>query len=227
MVLRPASVRLIESLLGGRRSLTELAATIGVAKPSILPALRRLVDIGWVQREDIRAATGRETFYSLRPGSLHIELRPDAGVAVSWAAEGEVDPYFPLTMQVPDVALREEILTVLRLLRKRLKRSLDRFAIILYGSAARGEITWKSDIDIAFVYAPNVSDETLQTIYDAVADVQEYVTHSVKIMPIARSVLLEADRGIPKEIASEGVVIHADREDPIWVKMAKHHTISI
>lgn len=225
--MRPGSVRVIESLLGGRRSLTELAASIGVAKPSILPTLRRLVDIGWVQREEIRVPTGRETFYSLRPGSLHIELRPEAGVAVSWAAEGEVDVDFPMTMQVPDAAVREEILTALRLLRKRLKRSLDRFAIILYGSAARSEMTWKSDIDIALVYARDESDETLQAVYDTIADVQEYVTHSVKVMPIERSALLAAERGIPKEVTSEGIVIHAGREDPIWAKMARHHTISI
>lgn len=229
MLLRPASTRLLGALLRGRRSLSELAEEAGVSKPTLIPILRRLTDAGWIAREEVRMTSGRETFYSLVGGSLHLELRPESGVAIAWANEGPMDEAFPLATQVADRAARGEVLVALRLVRKQLKKEFERrlFAVILFGSAARGEMTWKSDIDMVFVFDHDDPGLVTETLLDAAAEVQEALTHSLRIHPMERATFLEGRSTIAKEAAKEGIVLFAEREDPIWQKMERHRTISI
>lgn len=229
LLLRPASTRLLSALLAGRRSLGELAKDAGVTKPTLLPILRRLTDAGWVTREEVRLPSGRETFYSLAGGSLHLELRPQTGVAIAWANDGAMDETFPLATQVGDRAARDEVLVALRLMRKQLKKEFERrtFAIILFGSTARGEMTWKSDIDMLFLYDHDDPALVAETLLDAAAGVQEALTHSLRVHPMTRADFLDGRSTIAKEAAKEGIVLFAEREDPIWQKMERHRTISI
>jgi predicted nucleotidyltransferase len=227
VILRPASRRLLASLVGGRRSLTELAEAAGVAKPSVIPTLRRLEEQGWVEREDVRGPTGREVFYRMLAGTVHVELRPENGCIISWASQGRIDSRFPLTAQITDLAVREEVLTALRIFSRRLRRKFHLFAVVLFGSAARGQVTWKSDIDLGFIFERDgVADAALEALYEAAAEAQEFVSHPVRVHPIMRSALLAGTGTMIQEVSREGIVLIAEREDPIWPKMARHRTIS-
>lgn len=228
-LLRPASKTLLQELLAGRKSLTELAAAAGVAKPSLLPTLKRLAEAGWIEREEVRLPSGREVFYSLKGGSLHLELRPDVGVAIGWASEGRVDDQFPLTSQIADAAIREEVLTILRLLRSKLKRLFekDAFSIVLFGSAARGQMTWKSDIDLLFVVHHEDPMSVHDAIHNAIAELQEFVTHAARAHVVGVDDFVTGKGTIAKEAAKDGIVLVARREARLWAKMERHRTISI
>lgn len=229
VITRPASTRLLDALLSGRKSLTELASIVGVSKPSLLPTLKRLAEAGWVERDEVRLPSGREVYYSLRGGSIHLELRPEAGVAVAWATQGRVDDQFPLASQVADPATREEVLTALRLLRSKMKRAFEKneLSIVLFGSAARQEMTWKSDIDLLFVVRGDGVGDLAEQIHDRVAEVQEFVTHAVRAHVMEESDLLSQKSVIAKEAAKDGIVLVAHTEAPLWTKMERHRTISL
>lgn len=230
LLIRPASKRILEALLAGRRSLTELSAATGVAKPSLLPTLRRLTEFGWIKREEVRAPTGREVYYSLQAGSLHLELRPETGVAIAWVGRGSVDDLFPLASQVSDPATRAEVLVALKLLRSKMRGSFEipAFSIILFGSAARGQITWKSDIDFLFVMHRDGDPNALyDNIVNHVADLQEFVTHPVRAHVVELDDFMQGKGTIAKEAANEGIVLFARRETPLWSKMGRYRAISI
>lgn len=228
LLLRPSTQRVLGCLLSGQRSLTEIAELTGLSKPTLLPVLRRLVDSGWVARVELRQPTGRAVAYRLIGGSLHLEVRPDTGIALRWLARGEQDDQFPLATQVEDPAIREEVLVVLRHLRKRWRKDFDErfYTIILYGSAARGETTWKSDIDLMFVGEhddPGLVDEVVR---DALAEVQEFVTHPVRGSFVEREDFLEGTSRLVKEAQNEGLILVASRRDPIWTKLTRYTNIS-
>lgn len=230
LLIRPASKRILEALLAGRRSLTELAAATGVAKPSLLPTLRRLAEFGWVKREVVRAATGREVYYTLQGGSLHLELRPETGVAIGWVGSGVVDDTFPLASQIADHAVHAEVLVALKLLRSKMRKFFEKpaFSIILFGSAARGQMTWKSDIDLLFVLDPEEDPNALHDhLVNQVADLQEFVTHPVRAHVVELDAFMQGKGTIAKEAASEGMILFARREAPLWSKMSRYHVISI
>jgi predicted nucleotidyltransferase/DNA-binding HxlR family transcriptional regulator len=229
VLLRPASRRVLGALLTGRRSLTELAAVMGVAKPSLQPTLKRLAELGWIRREEIRAPTGREVYYSLQSASLHVELRPEHGVAIAWASAGPIDDDFPLASTVGDVTVRQEILVALRLLREKMRGlfAKNAFSIVLFGSAARGEMTWKSDIDLLFIEHYEDPGPLYDHIQNCVADIQDFVTHPVRAHFVSLDEFMRGKKAIAKEAAREGLVLHAQREAPLWAKMEKHRAISL
>lgn len=229
LLLRPASIRTLQALIEGPKSLTELAAAMRLSKPTLLPILRRLTEADWIERTDLRGPTGREISYSLRAASLHLELRPTQRVAISWATAGGIDDRFPLAAQIADPSVREQVLTALRLLSRSMRKEFDKglFAIILFGSAARGEMTWKSDIDLMFLFDHDDPGLVAELVHDEIANIQEFVTHPVRGHTMERSDFLAGEKTLAKEAAKDGLVLTARKEDPIWTRMARYRSISI
>lgn len=226
-LIRPASARIVSALVQGRRSLTEIAAAVRTSKPTVLATLRRLEEAGWVEREEVRDARGREVFYALRAGSIHIDLRPEAKCIVAWASPGAIDEHFPLTAQIKELDVRGEVLTALRRIKRDLGRDWRRFTVVLFGSAARGELTWKSDIDLAFIFEREADDEAIQAVYDGAAEVQELVSHRIRIHMVPREAIPLGKGALVQEILREGIVVSGERDDPLWSMMTRHSGISI
>jgi predicted nucleotidyltransferase len=218
----------IGCLLAGQRTLTELADLTRLSKPTLLPVLKRLTDLGWVSRVELRQTTGREVAYRLVGGSLHFEVRPDTGTILQWASLGEQDDQFPLVSQVEDLQVREELLIVLRQLRKKWRKDFDQrfYTVVLYGSAARDEVTWKSDIDLMFVGDHEDPGLVSEVVQDAIADVQEFVSHPVRGVFETRKDFLAGEGRLVKEAAQEGMILVASRRDPIWRAMKRYTSIS-
>lgn len=230
-LLRPTSKRILETLLGGRRSLTELAEATGLRKQSLAPYLRALADLGFIEHEVHPTSTGREVHYRLLGSSLHLEFRPEAESVISWVSPGPVHHDFPLLSQIVDQRLRVEVLSTLAALKVPATHADDLWSeafIILFGSVARGEATWKSDIDLLFVTrreeAPGLEDAVL----DGLAIVQEQLEHPTRAHFSTRDDFLSGRTVIDREAAKDGMVLHDPwGEVELWKAMGRYKRISI
>lgn len=226
ILFRPSSKRILDLLLAGSQSLSDLARETQLSKPTLTPQLKALEELGVIAKSEDKTTEGREVRYTINPASVHLEFNPENGTAISWASQGRAAPDFPLTSQIVDKALRAEILLALR----RVRAELSHVFVILFGSVARGEATWKSDIDLLFVLpddAANNSDRR-ERIKDILALVQEDVAHAVRAHFATRSEFLSSRRAIESDAAEEGLVLHAsDEESELWRRMTRHASISI
>lgn len=229
-LFRPVALRIVEALLPGRKSLTELSESIGLKKPSLLPYLRTLAELGVVQAQVTPTPTGRESFYELLALSIHVELRPASGTAISWMSPGLVHHELPLASQIEDEESRRDVLAILGGLHGGLEAQdawHDTF-LVLFGSVARGQATWKSDIDLLFV----MPDETKASHKDAIQVVLAILTERTKHAPKAhfstRTDFLRGRRTIDREAAAEGIVLHdAGGDDDLWRIMTRYKRIGL
>lgn len=218
----------MEALLVRKKSLTEIATELGLSKPGLLRHLRALREIGVVEQEVVRSREGRETYYSLRAGSLHLELRPDASSIISWVSAGPVDNRFPLASQIEDEEFRKDVLAVLGGLHGGLMHldAWDDFAIVLFGSGARGEATWKSDIDLLFVAYEGDARGAKETLGLTLSVIQEETRHRVQPHFTTIDALLDGRKTVDKEAIREGMILHApSREVSIWRAMTRYKRI--
>lgn len=229
-LLRPTGRRVVSILLAGPQTLTQLSEATRLSKPSLLAQLKKLEAIGILTKTVSKTAGGREARYELGEACLHIEVRPGAGVVLSWASAGPYDPEFPLAAQIRAPDARSEVLVVLRHLRRAVPRALPHITIILFGSVARGEATWKSDIDLLFVGDPAwlAAPANIGPIENALADVQETLTHPVRLHRASRDDVFEEVSPLMRSVREEGVIIHAPaKEVELWKAVKRYEDIRI
>lgn len=239
ILFRPAPRRILDALLAGARSLTELSDETGLRKPSLQPHLKELAALGIIQRDSVATTMGREVRYRLRSASLHLDLGELPGVALGWATSGFVDWQFPLTGQVPQEKPREEVVRFLRLLGPVLSARFEgeawhRSFVLLYGSAARGEATWKSDLDL-LVLLPDPPWNGLEAaVDDVVSTVQMAGPHALSVRLAEKTAFVRSKKAMDREIAEEGIVVWGPRprageevSRAVWARMKRYKGISI
>ncbi|MFA5862230.1 MAG: nucleotidyltransferase domain-containing protein [Candidatus Thermoplasmatota archaeon] len=227
VVLRPTVQRILETLVPGERTLKELTAEIGITKQSLQRHLASMEQLGVVSRVYRPTAQGREVIYALRGVSFHIEVHPGAPI-IAWAAGGAVDRAVPLTAQITQETERLEVALLLRRVLA-LPRVAARAFIVLFGSVARGEATWKSDIDLLFVLS--VDDPVMrERIEDDTAQAQVTMKHPVQIEFTTDEAFVTGARRIDAIAAREGIVVHTPnsrRCDALWAKMTRSSGIGL
>lgn len=228
-ILRPTSRRILEALIGGRRSLTELSAATGLKKQSLAPYLRALAELGFLEHVTTSTPTGREVHYELLAGSLHLEVRPEAEAFIAWRSVGAVHHDFPLLSQIRDPGVRTEVLSTLAGLRARLT-SYEGFwseaFIVLFGSVARDEATWKSDIDLLFVTRSEERSRYEEAMLDGLAVLQDQLEHPTRAHFATREGFLRRPGVIEREAAREGMVLHDPwGESELWKAMGRYKRI--
>lgn len=228
LALRPVPLRLLSALLSGPKSPTELAARTGVTKAALYRYLRGLQDLGFVRQE----GRGRATRYTVASGSLHLELRPEAGIAMHWLSPGPVDPEVPWASQIADPATRHEVLVALTGLRTAVQAISDVLwqdaFVVLFGSFARGQATWKSDVDILLVHEGAWADEQLDLLGEILPDINEQLDHRLELHMATGDDFLAQRKQIHKEAATDGIVLHAPLEgDRLWIPMTRYKNISL
>ena len=239
IVFRPAPRRILTALLAGARSLTELSEETGLRKPSLQPHLKELTALGAIRRDTVATPLGREVRYHLCDVSIHLDLSARAGAAIGWATQGSVDWEFPLTGQVPQQKPREEVTLFLRRLAPRVSARLGGELwhgafVILYGSAARGEATWKSDLDLLVLLADPPREDIEAAIDEVVAEVQMVGPHALAVRLAEKAAFLRSQKQMDREIAAEGMVVWGPRpkegeevSQAVWARMKRYKGISI
>ena len=233
MLFRPTVRRILQSLLAGSKSLTDLSEETRLTKQALQRHLKDLERIGVIDRAYRPIGASREVVYHHAGCSLRLEIRPPgtadplSGTVLSWATAGHEDPAFPLTAQIPRPEHRNEVVLVLRRLKRALAEDFGSLFIVVFGSFVRGEATRKSDIDLMFVL-PGEDARLRERTEDAIADLQSDVEHAIQPFFATREAFLAGKKRMPAAAAEEGMVVHAPAEErELWSLMKRYRTISI
>lgn len=224
-VLKPTPQRILSAMLGGARTLSEISAKTKLKKPALVPHLKDLVALGVLRHERVPTSTGTEARYEPNAFSLHLSLDPARGHALAWGAPGAWDPRFPLAAQVAQPDVRAQIVAFLAALRA--TPIGDELVVILYGSGARGDATWKSDIDLIVLASPaRPRGETQRAVETATFESSIGAQHAIRPSIETREDFELARKRVHVEAMAEGLVVWAGGDAP-WSKMERYRSISL
>lgn len=226
LLLKPSVRRVLDAMLGGATTLTEIAAVTGLTKSALVPHLKAMGELGLVHGERVATPTGSEARYRLRDVSLHLSIDAARSTATSWATVGPWTPESPLTAQIPQPAVRSEVDRLLLELRK--AGVLGRGeTLVLLGSVARGEATWKSDIDVLVLR--DTRDAAWEDAYlRAQFEVEMGAQHRFSTTFITRDDWTAGRKRLVQEARDEGIVIWTTRgEEAPWSTMKRYAAIRI
>jgi len=228
ILFKSTSKRIIENLMPGRRSLTELSRAMDLSKPALqqkhLPALE---DIGIVEKSIVKNEKGREAYYSLRRFSLFFAFDPGNRCGISITTSSRFA--FPLLLmeQLRDDEFKADLKLLTEKITQISKRDLPEF-LILFGSVARGEGTWKSDIDIAILRL-KWEEKTRRKYLNLLSDVTMSTTHQIKPQFLTLLEFEGSENLLAKEIKKSGIVIYGDifGRSQLWREMKIYKNISL
>ncbi|MDI6888898.1 MAG: ArsR family transcriptional regulator [Methanocellales archaeon] len=224
-LLKPSSKKIIESLLKKEKSLSELASELNISKPALLKHLRNLKDIEVISEKEKKTHVGREIYYSLNQLSLVLLIDPKKAGIIGLKSKSSLDPRFLLLEQVEQEEFKSDLRKYLEKLED--MKQKPEFHVVLFGSVARGEGTWKSDIDLLFLRA-QWKEDIKKKILDALSEAGMDTKHRVKPQ-FMRIDELKSDLLLPKEVKDSGLVIYGDlnKRLDIWKQMKRYKNITI
>ncbi len=212
--------------------MTRLAGEAKLTKPALYRYLRGLEELGFVERRTIATGQAREVELALTGGSLHLELRPSARSAIAWVSPGPVDHDLPLASQIRDVEARREVTLALHGLRATLETvSILRWMhvfVILFGSFARDEQTWKSDIDVLVLTDDGLEEREADLIGEMLPTINDNLDHRLQAHFATRAEFIAQKKEIFREAAEDGMVMHdPSGEEELWQKLQRYKAISL
>lgn len=229
-LLRPTSIKILEILNSrGEKSLTIISKTIGLSKPGTSKHLKDLISIGVVKQREEKSSKGIETFYSINQFTLMLVFNPQEKTIINIISKSD----FKLSQilleqeQLEDNEFKNDLKLLLEKMETLNKKDIPIY-IILFGSVARNEGTWKSDIDLAFIDY-NWSQEKKQNIENLIAEVTLKTEHQIKPKFIHKLEFENNNTLIINEIKESGVIIFGDifRREKIWKEMKRYKNITI
>lgn len=228
VLLRPTPRRILEAVSQGARTLTELSVATGIKKPALAPHLKQLVGAGVLRHERLATPTGSEARYEPSDVAIHVEMRARDATLLTWATLGPSHPDAPLLSQVPQSELREEAAAFLRALRASAGLLSDEVTVLLFGSAARGDATWKSDIDLLVLAQENARDEVAEHVERAAYEASMRSQHAVVPTLATFKEFEERPKRIHQEAKREGMIIWAPRGDLApWGKLERYRRFAL
>jgi len=196
--------QIITILLKREITLSEIAAEIGISKPTTSMYLKRLEESRIVKGNYEKNHIGRIIRYSLQPFHMIFSINPDSNMAINFIADASLDEDYVL---LGSVSQKEFRLEVKKYLIRIIESSLDEYLIILYGSIAKGFGTRKSDIDL-LILKDNWSKKEKDEILDLIANASNQCTHQAK--PLFKSIqeFEDMDNSLQKQIKENGIILY-------------------
>jgi DNA-binding Lrp family transcriptional regulator len=196
--------QIIEILLQKDIILSEIAAEIGISRPTTSMYLKRLEESGIIKGTYEKNHVGRVIRYSLQPFHIIFSINPDTKRTISFIADTYLDEDFVLLGYISQKEFRLEVKEYLS---KIITSSLEEYLIILYGSVAQGVGTRKSDIDLLFL-KNNWSKKEKDKILNLIATASNKCNHQAK--PLFKTVkeFGEMDKTLQKQIKEQGIILY-------------------
>ena len=227
-ILKSTPKKIIETLISeGEKSLTEIADKLGLSKPGVSKHLKELKSIEVVTERKEKTETGIENFYSLNHFALTLIINPGGRSIIGFRSKGPFSPRLPLLEQIEEGEFKKDLKKFLEAV-VRLDEEKRPEYIILFGSVARGEGTWKSDIDLCILHL--IWDELDKSeMEELISQVVMKTKHAIKPHFLN---LLEFESGksmLNKEIKESGLVIYGDiyGRDELWRQMKRYKSIML
>lgn len=215
--------KILRELAEGERTLAELSDTAEISKQGVLKHLNSLEEEGMIKSRLEKGEQGRVRIFSLKDFTELISIREE-GFIVSFKSDSHLDPRYPLAAQIPQAELRKQVKKYLEAVGA---SSIRPLSVVVFGSVARGEATWKSDIDALFL-TESWTEEKEEGILDALSDA------SVKEEEVERSLnpnfrdYSELDSGgsFMEEVLSNGMLVYTTEEvDLTWEHLKRYESI--
>ncbi|MFP4046022.1 MAG: nucleotidyltransferase domain-containing protein [Candidatus Aenigmatarchaeota archaeon] len=213
--------KIVNQLLEGKKSLGELSERIGISKQALHKHLKPMKKEGIVEERSVKNEGGKIKKYRIGNYSevLSIDRR---GFALEYEAKSPVNFRFPLLNQIPQEEYRTQVLSYL----KKIVQEEKRVTVIVFGSVARGEATWKSDID-ALLLSDRWNEEEKERIKDKISDVAMDESVDCSFNPHFKTRKeMDKEEKIVQEIKKDGLIVYTNESDvKIWKEMKGYKNI--
>lgn len=228
ILFKETTKRIIESLLIGKKSLTELADLLNISKPTLQQKyLGTLEELGIVTKSLEKNSKGREAYYHLERFSLFLSINPENKRGISFTTSSRFQLPAMLLEQIPNSEFREDLILLMDRIGD-VARPDGSSYIMVFGSVARGEGTWKSDIDIA-VLQPQWDDGPRKAYLDLLSEITMITKHQIKPQFFSFEEFENGESALIREIKDSGIVIFGDifEGENIWSEMKRYRNITI
>lgn len=220
-IIHAKSMRIIELLVDGEKSLTELSGKLSVTKTMALRMLSDLEDSGLIESRIVKNHNGRSRLFKLKEFSLVLSYDSKTASVLSFRADAPIDLANLLVGQVPQADFRRAVQVYLTAV----KPPTGRFATVLFGSAARGNAGAKSDLDILFL-ADQWENPQTERIRDALADAVVEAGHQAVSHFKTFDDFLGDGSSMARSIRREGIIIQAGgKVEDLWKAMQRYRNI--
>ena len=108
-ILKSTPKKIIETLAGGEKSLTEIADKLGLSKPGVSKHLKELKSIEVVTERKEKSETGIENFYSLNHFVLTLIINPGGRSIIGFRSKGPFSPRLPLLEQIEEGEFKKDL----------------------------------------------------------------------------------------------------------------------
>ena len=210
---------IIELLARDQKTLTEITNKLEISKSGALKQLDKLVDSNLISKKIETTEIGRESIYSLNNFTYFFSLNPGSDSIIQVKTTSSFRLPFLLLEQVEQEKFKNEI-------KELFKRLEEPPFTILYGSVAKGEGTWKSDIDLMFL-KESWSKKEKESINDIISEVNMEIDHQItsKFRTFSR---FKKGKSLVEEIKDSGIIIYDDlyERSKIWQRMKKYKSIT-
>jgi len=228
MLFKDNTKKIIENLLEGSKSLTELSELMDLSKPGLQQKyLGSLKDLGIVEKKLEKTERGREAYYFLQRFSLFLVIEPENKSGISIVTSSKFRLSLLLTEQITNGEFKDD----LNLLMEKIVQMNDKEKpeyVILFGSVARGEGIWKSDIDIAILRF-QWDKRTKQDYLNLISEITMNTKHQIKPQFFTLSEFEHNDNLLIKEVKESGIVMFGDifGGKDLWKEMKQYRNITI
>lgn len=215
--------KIINALLMGDKTLTELSNEVEISKQALLKHLSQLEDQGFIQSKSSPGNSVQKA-YSLTSNTMLLSISKD-GYAISCSNPGFLDEEHPLLAQVSQPEFREELRKYL----ERIKKIQTGAAVVLYGSVAKGEAKRESDIDLSLVKSAWKKKEQ-EELRDIVSDlaVEGSLPHSLSLNFQTYGNLKSPTNDIQREILEDGILLYSgasETGEDLWQILKRYKSI--
>lgn len=211
--------KIIELLARDQKTLTEITNKLEISKSGALKQLDKLVDSNLISKKIETTEIGRESIYSLNNFTYFFSLNPGSDSIIQVKTTSSFRLPFLLLEQVEQEKFKNEI-------KELFKRLEEPPFTILYGSVAKGEGTWKSDIDLMFL-KESWSKKEKESINDIISEVNMEIDHQItsKFRTFSR---FKKGKSLVEEIKDSGIIIYDDlyERSKIWQRMKRYKSIT-
>jgi predicted nucleotidyltransferase len=226
-IFRQGSLKIIDELLKGERSLTELSTALKISKPTLHQRyLKDLLNAQVIRRKEYRTSKGKEVSYALEYFTVHLSIDPSMGTCISFMNHNGMDPEAFLVSQVAQTEFHEDLSKLVHGLIGTKGHRPD--MLIMYGSIARGEGREKSDIDLLFL-KEGWREEEKESIIDLLSRIALITTHQISPTLMTTQEFLKGSGRLFDEIRENGMVIYQGKspEGRVWKELKRYRGISI
>ncbi len=212
--------KILQELSKGEKTLTELADATKISKQGVLKHLNSMEEKEMIKSRLEKNEQGRTKIFSLNDFTELTSINKE-GFIISFKSDSFLDPRYPLVGQIPQKEFRKQVKKYVEAIDSTGIRPLS---VMIFGSVARGEANWKSDID-ALILTDNWTDKREENILDVLSDVtveEEDVERSLN-PTFLNYPKIDSEGSLTEKARTDGILVYTTKEeDPTWKHLKKY-----